>query len=939
MQQNSEWFANSDPFSHIGDMESEIAELRTLTKVTQLRKQIECREEGAWMVVKDIPDDKAPSGVRKVTSYGMTKRSVTRSVSSNVDFSKAFGDEMSAEPLVQLAGEDSDQELKPSTVEITEVFDEPFKRDIPEFDRHVIPEKPMNKKTSVVTLGKGNMVLIDPEEDESNFHVTGISKGKVADVVSTLEKSNEKKVKKVGFCKTEVHFAPDSGKINIVETDEKPPPTQVYRKKKKNRGSRNRGGNTLPKHYFGDMDDFGEDSNQSNESDKEESSNPFHEPHDVTVLSTVREKLPTFERTIKSEGKDMKYRHSSPEKHEFDIEKIELEGKEFFKKVKQPSFRDKFLKEASHVPEKLYLENHSNVNDLVKNLDKHPRLKDNLYIYGSKGYSPQEKELLKSHYKLSDDDYATVSNLKSSSIKESEFYRTRKEVSKTDVPYKEEESSQNLRYTDPLKFSSTSEKDAEKYPKDEKNVPEVRNIPIVQTDSVSETDYVKPKKNSISDIVLDVSRVSRLPLDQDVKSSISFLGNVSPKLQNLIQNSVEHEFQLRQKQILQKRSAEEKKQTQSNDRVKSSVTLNLAPKNDNEVSKEKRVSKKEPKLKPIKIVTQVHLGPENEAKHEFQLKREEITKNLFNEPIYDNNKDFKLKDTPYLLNEEPVPAPRIKKDSVAKKDESKVPPKPKPRTVTSIAVEKNRTPKTPTTRIAPRADSSLSSKRVRSKESISKSRESEKVHSRTSISKDDGKCRKLHNQAVKSETTSRSPRVIKVTQEVKGKKVTREPLRSFEKVSNGWVGHIVPLKQEGITVTTKVYSSRAGTQGSHGSGSRKSTQTSSTVKTSHSVSSRLDSSRDTKQFSLSKEHLSSAKLVKQVSPRRGSNVRKVERKVDSRIGVDSYRPRTRQESERSDDSVIQADEEVRAYMFDGHKNKEVNCCPVLEDSFRYCRVL
>ena len=37
--------------------------------------------------------------------------------------------------------------------------------------------------------------------------------------------------------------------------------------------------------------------------------------------------------------------------------------------------------------------------------------------------------------------------------------------------------------------------------------------------------------------------------------------------------------------------------------------------------------------------------------------------------------------------------------------------------------------------------------------------------------------------------------------------------------------------------------------------------------------------------------------------------------------VDSYRSRPRRESERSDDSVVQADEEVRAYMFDGHKNK------------------
>lgn len=41
-------------------------------------------------------------------------------------------------------------------------------------------------------------------------------------------------VKKVGFCKTEVHFAADSGKVNIVETDGKPPPTNKFRRRRKN---------------------------------------------------------------------------------------------------------------------------------------------------------------------------------------------------------------------------------------------------------------------------------------------------------------------------------------------------------------------------------------------------------------------------------------------------------------------------------------------------------------------------------------------------------------------------------------------------------------------------------------------------------------------------------------------------------------------------------
>ncbi|XP_044753641.1 uncharacterized protein LOC123313034 isoform X5 [Coccinella septempunctata] len=43
-----------------------------------------------------------------------------------------------------------------------------------------------------------------------------------------------KKSKKVEFCKTEVHFAAESGKVNIVETDEKPPPTQNFRRRRRN---------------------------------------------------------------------------------------------------------------------------------------------------------------------------------------------------------------------------------------------------------------------------------------------------------------------------------------------------------------------------------------------------------------------------------------------------------------------------------------------------------------------------------------------------------------------------------------------------------------------------------------------------------------------------------------------------------------------------------
>ncbi|XP_074031805.1 uncharacterized protein isoform X5 [Leptinotarsa decemlineata] len=66
--------------------------------------------------------------------------------------------------------------------------------------------------------------------------------------------SNTRRTKKVEFCKTEVHFAAESGKVNIVATDEKPPPTQNFRRRRRNSGPTlddfNKNG--LPVLHFGD---------------------------------------------------------------------------------------------------------------------------------------------------------------------------------------------------------------------------------------------------------------------------------------------------------------------------------------------------------------------------------------------------------------------------------------------------------------------------------------------------------------------------------------------------------------------------------------------------------------------------------------------------------------------------------------------------------------
>lgn len=49
---------------------------------------------------------------------------------------------------------------------------------------------------------------------------------------STPIDDNDRRTKRVEFCKTELHFAVDTGTVNIIATDEKPPPSNDFRKKR-----------------------------------------------------------------------------------------------------------------------------------------------------------------------------------------------------------------------------------------------------------------------------------------------------------------------------------------------------------------------------------------------------------------------------------------------------------------------------------------------------------------------------------------------------------------------------------------------------------------------------------------------------------------------------------------------------------------------------------
>lgn len=61
-----------------------------------------------------------------------------------------------------------------------------------------------------------------------------------------------KKHKKVEFCKTEVHFAAEPGRFNIVETDEKPPPNNIRRRRRNSSSGGGGGGAVLVTHQVQD---------------------------------------------------------------------------------------------------------------------------------------------------------------------------------------------------------------------------------------------------------------------------------------------------------------------------------------------------------------------------------------------------------------------------------------------------------------------------------------------------------------------------------------------------------------------------------------------------------------------------------------------------------------------------------------------------------------
>lgn len=98
------------------------------------------------------------------------------------------------------------------------------------------------KRTNSKTYRDHDVVIEDPKENNIALQSSGRLSITLPITIEGDSDSNSRKfqtsedidrrVKKVEFCKTEVHFAAESGKVNIIATDDKPPPSSDFRKRR-----------------------------------------------------------------------------------------------------------------------------------------------------------------------------------------------------------------------------------------------------------------------------------------------------------------------------------------------------------------------------------------------------------------------------------------------------------------------------------------------------------------------------------------------------------------------------------------------------------------------------------------------------------------------------------------------------------------------------------
>lgn len=112
------------------------------------------------------------------------------------------------------------------------------------------PEKEIKRHSIAVDESK----YVMKNNNENKFRRTSLALNDQYMKQDDDDNNGNRKPKKVEFCKTEVHFAAESGKVNIVATDEKPPPTQNFRRRRRITGFINEdfNKNGLPVLHFGD---------------------------------------------------------------------------------------------------------------------------------------------------------------------------------------------------------------------------------------------------------------------------------------------------------------------------------------------------------------------------------------------------------------------------------------------------------------------------------------------------------------------------------------------------------------------------------------------------------------------------------------------------------------------------------------------------------------
>lgn len=92
----------------------------------------------------------------------------------------------------------------------------------PRREHDVVVEEP--PENGVALQSKGKVTITVPIKVETN--------GEYQYRKNQASEDGDRKVKKVGFCKTELHFAAETGMVNIIATDEKPPPSNDFRKRR-----------------------------------------------------------------------------------------------------------------------------------------------------------------------------------------------------------------------------------------------------------------------------------------------------------------------------------------------------------------------------------------------------------------------------------------------------------------------------------------------------------------------------------------------------------------------------------------------------------------------------------------------------------------------------------------------------------------------------------